>query len=264
MSKHTTNPQLTESAIVDAQNKQKNNIDASKVLCRTCLKEISPTRRCGGHSASGGGGSSEGSGETSKNSTGASQTNSTTDLTSLTDNLVAENIAQPDNDTEFDSEVISELLSKNLLILDDDKELGILTIKLQCDFHLLSENQKNNLNIFFNVVLKELNVFKSKNSISANCITIDKDEKGNTLALRISLPTPTLYQAFIQQLTNKNLLLTQNKEQPKNKNRINSTFFSSKSAPVPMEPNAQEDTTRKLPHPRSPIAINGPKPKGWQ
>lgn len=126
---------------------------------------------------------------------------------------------QQSNDKKmFNSEIISELLSKKLLVIDNNKDCGILTIKLQCNAALLWEKQRNELIKFINTLLKELEDFKVEHNISINCAIINKDNESNIQSLCIALPMPKIYDGFIQRLANKNLLPIQNiKQQVKEK-----------------------------------------------
>ncbi len=93
------------------------------------------------------------------------------------------------------------------------------------------------------------------------------------MSLRISLPTPTLYDAFIQRLASKNLLPVQNIEQQKNEkvvypegtNHFNPTPLSNKPTPEnkkTIEEEIQKTGQKKSSiHPKSPL--DGLKPKGW-
>lgn len=138
----------------------------------------------------------------------------------------------------FNQEIISDLLSKNILVINNDRDSGILTIKLQCKPNLLSEEQKNEFKKFVDTILEELDEFKKEKGILTNCETVEQDNVGNFLSLRITLPTPTAYDAFIQRLASKNLLLKQNIEQKENvayeenMNHFNPTPLSMKPSPI--------------------------------
>lgn len=117
------------------------------------------------------------------------------------------------NEGILNLEIISEMLSKRLLMIDNNGKQGILTIKLLCKPDVLSQEQKNELTKFVDIIVKQLKMFKKENGISTRCKTIDRDNKGNILSVRIMLPTSELYDAFIRRLANQNLLPIQNIQQ---------------------------------------------------
>jgi hypothetical protein len=110
----------------------------------------------------------------------------------------------------FDTEAISDLLATNILSIDNDMEVGSLTLRLLYNPGLLSGTAKFALRNYLNTILQELEEFKKQYGIAANCIIYEKDSAGNILSFRINLPTYALYEAFILQLASKNLLPTQN------------------------------------------------------
>lgn len=175
-------------------------------------------------------------------------------------------------DERFNREVISDLLSKNILSIDNDREKGILTIKLLCDVSVLSSEHKAELKKFVNNILNELNEFKKENGLSADCYTLKKDKDGNILSLQITLPTPTLYDAFIQRLASKHILPLQNVAHNKNEkivypegvNLFESTPLSTKPTPGNkklIDKEIEENSKIKSSiRPKSPL--DGLKPKG--
>ena len=213
--------------------KQEQSMESHKLRCRICLKEIAPVRRCFGHGAGGG---SDGSGS----SKGEAHKGDGTTAKDITQAITNENFKQEFqlDEINFNPEIISELLSKGLLKIDNDRELGILTI--QCNPNLLTPVQNKEVTKFVNAILKELVEFKKEKGISANCAKIDRDDKGNIRSLRITLPTPTIYDDFIKRLASKKLLPIQNiKQQEKGKlvypegmNHFNRTPLSTKQAPI--------------------------------
>jgi hypothetical protein len=241
-------------------------------------KKTSP--QCFGHGG-GGGGSSE---STSKGEgKGLDNTPSkTADTVAQSSNVMTDRMTdlslglQPQlGEKPFNPEIISELLSKRLLLIDNDRELGTLTIKLLCNPKDLSPEQRNELKKFVDTILRELEEFKKENGISNSCKLLEQDKEGNILSLRIALPTPTLYDAFIQRLASKNLLPLQNIEQkPKERvayqegiNHFNPTPLSTK--PTPENKKTVEDELQKAEkssiHLKSPFdGLKGPKPKGWK
>ncbi len=109
----------------------------------------------------------------------------------------------------FNLEIIPELLSKRLLLIEDDRKLNTLTIQLLCNPKDLSPEQRDQFEKFVDTISKELEEFKKENGIANNCKLIEKDKEGNLLSLRIELPT-SLYDKFIQRLASKNLFSIQN------------------------------------------------------
>ena len=80
---------------------------------------------------------------------------------------------------------------------------------------------------YIDSILRELEDFKREHGITVNCVTMEKDSAGNILSLRITLPKPDLYDAFMRRLASKNILPTHNinKEEektsyPQSKNRF--------------------------------------------
>ena len=179
----------------------------------------------------------------------------------------------------FNAEIISELLSKRLLLIDNDRELGTLTIKLLCNFKDLSPEQREQFKLFINTIINELEDFKKENGISSNCKLVEQDKDGNIISLRIALPTPTHYDAFIKRLANKNLLPKQNIEQkakekvkyPEHSNHFNPTPFSTKPTPSVgkkevVDEEAHKTNKQRTSQRRSSIRpkslLDGLKPKG--
>lgn len=258
--------------------------DKAKPRCSICGKytDKKTSPQCFGHGGGGGGSSGGESGDKAgkDDATILSKSPSQVDTGNKAEtSAIGSNVALTSqlelNDIKFNPEVISELLSKKLLVIDNDREKGILTIKLQCDPNSLSPEQRNELKKFVNAVLNELNEFKKEKGLSADCYKIEKDKDGNILSLRIALPTPTLYDSFIQRLASKNLLPVQNIEQIKNEknvypegaNHFNPTPLSTKLTPEnkkPIEDESQKAEKSSI-HPKSPFdGLKGPKPKGWK
>lgn len=263
------------------KSKTDSRMDPKNNPCSLCRAYALPPP-CKGH---GGKGSSGGSGSGDNSQSGNSDKASTNDYAkgSLetvshainSDNdaantnatiYVGENTVSLQNSVDpnllFNTEIISELLSKKLLFIDSNNELGILSIK--CNPELLSKDQKNELKKFIDVLLNELEAFKKEKGITANCSTIDKDAAGNIISLRITLPTPAVYDAFIKRLVNTNLLpaqIQQKQEIGKYQEGINHfhpTPLSMKPTPSVKKDEEKKSTIR----PRSPL--DGLKPKGWE
>jgi hypothetical protein len=262
--------------------------DKAKPRCFICGKytDKKTSPQCFGHGGGGGGSSGGGSEEkagkddatlSSAKSSGGSDTGSKAELkaTNVRSNIATKpQLDLTVKDIKFNPKIISELLSKKILVIDNDKEKGMLTIKLLLDPNSLSQEQRNELKKFMNAILNELNEFKKEKNITANCYTIQKDKDGNIMALSIALPTPTLYDAFIQRLANKNLLPIQNIEQEKNKkvaypqdgNHFNPSPLSTR--PTPENKNIAEEeaqnTGKKKSHIKPKSPADGLKPKGWE
>jgi len=275
---------------------RKDMVDQAKPKCRICGKYLYEAPQCFGHGGGGGGGGGGSSGESaSKDGSKVidGTPGKTTDTVTQAANVMKEGVAdmslglQPQlGEKTFNPEVISELLSNKILVIDNDRDKGILAIKLQCHPDSLSVEQKNELKKFVNAILNELNEFKKENGISADCKTIEKDKDGNILSLLITLPTPILYDAFVQRLASKNLLPIQNiEQQAKEKvvyqediNHFNPTPLSTKPTPSENrgEKSAEDEETHTIEkqgipqeekksssiHPKSPL--DGLKPKGWE
>ncbi|HSW87637.1 MAG TPA: hypothetical protein VLG12_00570 [Candidatus Saccharimonadales bacterium] len=206
-------PDNTKSGSSQTSEKEENSVQndpraaAKGNACPVCEKLGRPPGPCRGH-ADGGGGSEETA--TADQGDGQALTSTSGQVTSTVSQVA--NVA-----------------------IENNRDSGIISIKLHCSPNSLSEEQRNELRKFVNTILKELDEFKKEKGISANCVTIDKD-KGNFLSLRITLPTPTptIYDAFIQRLNSKYLLPTQNIEQNKKqegKNYFHSTPLSMKPTP---------------------------------
>ncbi|ARG97011.1 hypothetical protein [Legionella micdadei] len=220
--------------------------EAMRTRCKICFRETSPKRICGGHGGGGGGsgGGSESASE-EKASQGMSESPGSKSEKSMDDSVnVAGELdsvvegrnldSQLQADAEnFDPRIIAELIDRELLVITNDRESMTLSINLQCDLDSLTPVQKNELKKFMEAILKEFNTFKERNHLSDDCVNIVKDEKRNILAIRITLPTVALYDAFMQQLAN-NLLPTPMQElRAQSQNQHASNLVPT---PLPMEP----------------------------
>lgn len=224
---------------------QKEAAEKAKPKCKVCKKYLFESPRCtcvGGGGGSGGGDAEERAGK--EDSTVLIKTMGQIDIEThiadisiqaITGDILEQLSKQLSDDTNFNHEVISELLSSKLLVIDNDREKGILTIQLQCDSNNLSPEQRNELKKFLRAILNELHDFKKENNLSAQCYTIEQENNGK-LSLRIMLPIPTLYDAFIERLAKQYLLPIQNIEQqpgekvlyPEGVNHFNPNPFSTK------------------------------------
>ncbi len=188
--------------------KKESAAEGAKSRCRTCFKEIAPTRRCFGHGGGGGGGDG-GSGKTSEETASPGEDKSLTKsgkVVETTDELVEFALMgdseELDLESSFDPEIIADLIAKGLLLVDSDRDSMTLTIKLLCEPNALTEEQREELKKFMEAIIKEFNEFKEENNLSDDCIQMTQDEEGNILSLRITMPTLALYDAFIQRLAN--------------------------------------------------------------
>lgn len=263
--------------------------DKAKPKCQICGKytDKKTSPQCFGHGGPGGGGSGGGdSGEQAgkddaailAKSTSQFEKESQEETISAIDSRLALIPQVELNDIKFNPEVISELLSRRLLFIDNDRERGILSFKLLCDPDILSSDYKNELKKFVNALLNELDQFKKDHRLSADCYTITKDRNGNILSLRIALPTYALYEAFIQRLASRHLLPVQNIQQhingkvvyPEGQNHFNPTPLSTRPAPANKKSSGDEEADKSdksqkrkssIVRPKSPL--DGPRPKGW-
>jgi hypothetical protein len=226
--------------------------------CGLCRAMGEPICRGHGGGGGGGGGSSGGSNE-SGGSSNESNKSPPIHAGSASESVVnsspstvdyASMVQQPqlNNKAIFNVDAIAELLSKKILLIDDNKELGILTIK--CNPHLInlmSDDQKIELTKFIQAIKKELNDFKNKNGLSdISCsAAIEKDSKDNILSLTIRIKDPKIYDAFIHQLANKNLLSIPDTEKQNKVHQQEKSTSQKKSLPTPFS------------------SMKAPKPKGW-
>lgn len=191
--------------------------EGAKVRCSTCFKEIAPKRLCSGHGAGGSGGDSATSDKATEEKDSPGEDSSLTQsrkVVGSADELIGEfGSEELELESSFDPEIIAELITKGLLLVDSDRESMTLTIKLQCEPCKLTEEQREELKKFMEAVIKEFNRFKEENHLSTDCTQINQDEEGNILSLRITMPTLALYDAFIQRLANNLVPTVQEKEE---------------------------------------------------
>ena len=179
--------------------------EAVKIRCRICFKEIAPKRLCSGHGGgSGGGGSTsdKASEEKITSSVDQSLTKSNKVVETTDEILGGFGSEELDLESSFDLKIIEELIAKGLLLVENDRESMTLIIKLLCEPNVLTEEQRKELKIFIEVIIKEFNEFKNENNLSNDCMNITQDAEGNILFLRINMPTLGLYDGFIQRLAN--------------------------------------------------------------
>lgn len=233
----------------------------AKPRCSICGKytDKKTLPQCfGGHSA--GGGSSGGSAEESASKGEDKELDDT--LSKTTDRVAESSIVtieqmielslglQPQSgEIPFNAEIISELLLKNLLLIDSDRQLATLNIKLLCHPKDLSPEQRHQFKKFVDTISKELEEFKKENGITNNCKMIAQDKEGNIVSLRVTLPNATLYEKFIQQLARKNLLPKKNIEQKTTPFSIKPTPSANKNAAEDEEAHKERSSIR----PKSPL-----------
>ena len=246
--------------------------DKAKPRCRVCGKyaDKKTSPQCFGHG--GGSGSSDSSSESSSTRKDRGLDNSDNKTTAAPNPSVEVNTGSAVelsygfkhqfDGKPFNDEMISELLSARLLLIDNNSELGTLTIKLLCNAKDLSLEQRNEFNNFVNEILKELEEFKIENDLSQNCKLIEQDKEGNILSLRIALPTLQLYDDFIKRLASKKLLPVQNIQQneervvyPEKLNHFNVVPFSMQPTPATKRGVDEENSAIR---PKSPL--DGLKP----
>lgn len=228
--------------------REEQNKEASRLYCKLCKQEIFPDFRCvcsgGGGGGGGGGGESE---EKASKDEGQAPVTGTEQIIEAVGEVGNEDSEQLQlEEGGFNPEVISELLSKKLLVIENDRESGALTI--QCDPNLLSTEEKNEVKNFVKAILKELAKFKEENGISYDPEKIEHDHEGNIRSLRISFPHshPTIYDSFIDRLASKHLLPRQNVEQQEKGKVVYEKGMNHFETPQSAKPTP--GTKRKLEH----------------
>ncbi|HAU0262650.1 TPA: hypothetical protein JBF32_09380 [Legionella pneumophila] len=230
--------------------------EAAKQRCKTCFKEIAPKRLCSGHGGGGGGGGdSASSDKTSEGKASQIEDKSLTKPNKVveTDELIGEFTSMGDSEeldleSSFDPEIIAELIAKEILLVENDRESMTLTIQFKPE--LLTKEQlakvQPEVNKYMNAVAKEFNDFKKEHNLSDECINITKDDKGNILSLSIKMPTLALYDAFIQRLANNLVPTPSPKAQEKNEVTKERNFAPNplSKEPKPSKPSKQEEIER--------------------
>jgi hypothetical protein len=225
----------------DAEKKE-TAAESAKVRCRICFKEIAPTPRCFGHGGGSGGGDGNSS-ETSEdkgNQSNEKSLNKTDTLTDDTDAAMSEygtgtEYAEPNSELaekKFASQIIAELVAKGLLIIANDREDMSLTIRVQCELNSLSKEERQELNIFLEAIIKEFSTFKEHHHLPDDCITVNLDGDEHISSLCIKMPTLVLYDAFIRQLANNLRFTSSPKVQTKNPQGI----YREVPTPLSLEP----------------------------
>ncbi|HAT1795653.1 TPA: hypothetical protein JBL19_01530 [Legionella pneumophila] len=214
-------------------------LEAAKTRCPVCFKEIAPKRLCSGHGSGASESDSATSDKTSEKKVSPGKENSLTKpqkTVETTDEWIGEFDSRSLDEKSFDPEIIAELINKGLLLIDNDRELMKLNIKLLCEPNSLTEEQKEELKKFIEAIITEFNKFKEENHLSTDCMQINQDEEGNILSLRINMPTLALYDVFIQRLANNYLAPTVQEKDEITKNQ------SVASTPLLMEPKLSPST----------------------
>lgn len=173
--------------------------ESLKVRCRTCFREVAPKPLCFGHGGGGGASSSEcvsepTPGRSKKESLITAETLATEHVEWLGE-FGATGVCE---EASFNADVIAEFVAQGLVLVDHDRDLQTLTVRLLCEPGYLDEEQKEEFNNFLNAIAKEFDAFKTQHHLTDDCLTWSQDR----LSLRIGLPTLALYDAFIEQLAN--------------------------------------------------------------
>ncbi|MCL9685301.1 hypothetical protein [Legionella maioricensis] len=202
---------------INKLNKEKEKKDAAeeavKVRCKTCFKEIYPQRKCFGHGGGGGGdnddelqdGESQGyEPEPFENTSSADQIISEELLIDEGIELLGGAGQQTEEEPQFDLERIMELV-----VFNNDSGKGILTIRAKPG-HLVDDEKE--IEEFLKAIEAVFEQFKSdlkKQGIAVDDFTCIHNK--NELIIRI--PVPKYFDAFIQDLTAKKLLPSENTKQ---------------------------------------------------
>lgn len=220
--------------------KKESAAETAKVRCKVCFMEIAPKRLCSGHGSGSGGGDSASSDKTTEEKASPGELVKTTELTGKFDSI--EDSEALLEEESFTPEIIAKLVAKGLLLVDSSRESKTITIKLHCGPNLLTKEQEEEVTKFMETITKEFNEFKEKNNLSDDCIEILKDEKGNILSLRITLPTLALYDAFIHQLANNLVPMHGMKEQERDEVTEERSFAPN---PLSMKPNPANKSSKQ-------------------
>ncbi|MDR3477929.1 MAG: hypothetical protein P4M14_07850 [Gammaproteobacteria bacterium] len=190
----------------------------SKPKCMICGRFLFEAPRCSGHGSSGGGGATgEGAAKDAVASLGASSASS--GITSFQpegsvsfrqDGVARSKILVPSQSFSIDLSVIAKLLSNDTLLIKNDRENGEFSVGIDRNkWCVLSQNEKDELQKFIQLIRQEFNEFKEKldPADKGKCLcTIENDPKNNKFILSLNIkildPSLKLYDKFIQQLTN--------------------------------------------------------------
>lgn len=239
--------------------------EAQKQFCRFCGKQTFPVKMCKGHDLPPEpplGGSFE------EAPTEGGQSESLMDKMMQMFGYVKNAITHAMDGNKFNTEVISEMLSNRLLIIDNNKNTGIISIKLMYDRVQLTPEQQEELKNYIEALLKEVDLFKQERGLANNSITIDRS---NPQLLRIMV-RPDVYNTFIKHLANSKLLPKNAIEQEEKQlgyqqgiDHFKLTPFSTKlKFPSDKKAKSEDEKERERANPystkpRSPL--DGPQPK---
>lgn len=213
------------------QDQRKSALDNNP--CGICRALGSPT--CKGHGGGAGGGGSGDSEAQEKSIDKALNANPAALELSLTKNGLWR---KTDEDFAYEFNNPVALMSLTL-------DMGRCSIQFSGKKDLSTEQQKA-LDEFYQQIKDEFNEFKSElatKGIDVQQMLMERD--GNNLTIKI--PNPKHYDAFVQRLMDKNLLITQ--VEPQDTKRMN----------VQDRPAEQEHKSTAP----SPFDMSGPKPQGW-
>jgi hypothetical protein len=195
------------SKINDPQKNEQSKKDPIKVLiennvCSTCKAMGFPT--CNGHGASAGvGGESGGSDKSETKSQNSSikpnQLTSTSDQVTRTSNKLSDHAMSVKSDLSHDTVVEYDA---GLFSIKSDRIRGEFTLKMKPG---LSKAELEIAREFLKLIKAEFEEFKNQlaeKGVSVTNFSADIKEDG----LKIRIPVPTIYDAFIKHLETKNLL----------------------------------------------------------
>ena len=198
--------------------------------CGICRAMGSPT--CKGHGGSGGGSETKGNEKSANESSMSSRKDLELSITK------SELWVKADEDFTYKFTNPDALMSLTI-----DMGLGLIRFTGKED---LSVEQQKILDVFYQQIINEFTALK--NELSAKGVDVQRMliETGKD-HLTIKIPNLRCYDAFVQRLMNKNLIITQ--VEPRN----------TKSLTAPDRGDAQEYRSTAP----TPFDISGPKPKGW-
>lgn len=249
--------------------------NVTKPRCRICLKytDKKSQPQCFGHGVKAGAGGDSGAGS------GGEITSEKTKLKDLKPDSVSYDrdladvskilgvVLSKDGahlvNKELNSEQLLELFANHLLKLENDSERGVLTISLQIPAKMLSQMQGKALEKLLTTILSELMAFKDEHNISSDCYKIMRDKQNQFMSLTITLPTPTLFDAFISRLQQSQVMKP---EYQARKNALLPNALATKPQPSQMSNAAKDDQDldkerRTSIRPKS--LLDGLKPKGF-
>lgn len=246
--------------------------ESKRIYCTVCHFPILRCRCIGGGGGGGGGGEEAGEKLNNESKTSDTLVGKLSEMASQFGAAVMQAIGgssskQKSNQLAtvmFNTDVISDLLFMNSLLINNNRDTGILTIKLLC----IPGEKRKEVDKFIEAILKQLDEFKKDKGIVADCVKRDNDG-----SLHITISPPKMYDEFIQLLAKKQLLPMQVINQQENKqpvyqkdiNHFNLNPFSTKLTYATRKKAnlIDEDLIKKEKalsiRPRTPS--DGPKPK---